>query len=227
MAMRPTARTLLSLSFAIGCGCHAALAQESDLGRRPFGGEYPPPLVESSPAPTATYPQTGARTQANATAPGLTRTTGPALSGPTTTLPAERPSFFWSPFSYVRWPEIHIPEFHMPAITIPRPQLPRPTWWFGKSDVDEARNAWVETSPEAERPSPLQAVTNGVRQVGESTRSAWRKTVDVFTPNGDAKPPRVAGRETQPPFWSRMFSPEQPKGPETVPEWMAQERLKP
>jgi hypothetical protein len=111
---------------------------------------------------------------------------------------------------------------------MPQFTLPRPKWWFSKSEVDEARNSWVETRPAPEQPSPLQAVTNGVRQVGASTRAAWRKTVDVFTPSEeDARPPRMARRGSQPSFWSRMFAPEEPKTPETVPEWMAQERIKP
>ena len=133
---------------------------------------------------------------------------------------------FQSPFANVTWPE-----FHMPEVSIPKPQLPR--LWPKREQVDTARNAWVEKSPNPARPSPLQAVSDGVRRVGDSTRTAWRKTVDAVTPGEPAPsvgaPPQVARRNQQPPLWKRMFGIEapEPQGPRTVTEWMAQERLDP
>jgi hypothetical protein len=116
----------------------------------------------------------------------------------------------------------------MPQLTVPRPQLPD---WPGKAEATEARNAWVEKSPDPARPSPWQAVTNGASRVRESTKTAWRKTVDVLTPGEpSATPPRVAERSPEPSFWNRMFpgdTPQAPEGPRTVNEWMGQERLKP
>jgi hypothetical protein len=140
-----------------------------------------------------------------------------AQSPPTTTDAPDRAPFFPSPFAHFRWPEF----------TMPKPQLPRTP---GQAEADKARNAWVENSPDPARPSPWQAVTQGANRVGQSTKAAWRKTVDVLTPGEPttAPPPRVAERNAQPSFWRRMFpgGDQQPtEGPRTVNEWMGQERL--
>jgi hypothetical protein len=131
-----------------------------------------------------------------------------------------------SPTSKVSWPRIHMPEF-----SLPKPRLPRPQLWPQESEVSEARNAWVKENPNPNKPSPLQAVKQGAQRVGDSTRNAWHKTVDVLTP-GDSperRSSRIARRDIKPPFWKRMFGAgkSQPEGPRTVTEWMAQERLDP
>lgn len=221
--MRPMARTWLVFCFAIGWCGQLGQAQETILGSWPFAEEEAAEQVESSTARSTTYPRTAAQP-----VPPNSGLQYPNMQPqmPEPELEAERPWFLRSPFAYVHWPE-----FHMPEIVIPKPTLPRPSLWFGKSDVEEARNTWVQESPDPERPSPLQAVTDGVRQVGASTRAAWRKTVNVFTPGqrSDASP-RYAQRDSQPSFWRRMFAVEDrkaPEGPRTVTEWMEQERIKP
>jgi hypothetical protein len=94
-----------------------------------------------------------------------------------------------------------------------------------------ARNSWVEKSPEFKDPSPLDAMNDRARRIGQSTRAAWDKTVDALTPSDgpDANSSRVARRDNGPPFWKRMFGnePPQTQGPQTVTEWMAQERVDP
>jgi hypothetical protein len=119
----------------------------------------------------------------------------------------------------------------MPDVSLPKPRLPRPQLWPRKSEVDSARNAWAENSTDPMRPSPLQAAKDGVRRVGDSTRTAWRKTVDALTPGNAAadQSSRIAGRDSRPPLWKRMFAADQPQpqGPRTVTEWMAQDRLDP
>jgi hypothetical protein len=132
---------------------------------------------------------------------------------------------FQSPFANITWPQ-----FHMPQVTFPKPQMPR--LWPKRKQVDAARNAWVEKSQDPARPSPLQAVADGARRVGDSTRAAWHKTVDSLTPGEPARTvdnPQLASRDSQPPLWKRMFGINQPEpeGPRTVTEWMAQERLDP
>jgi hypothetical protein len=128
-------------------------------------------------------------------------------------------------------PIISWPRFHMPEFSLPKPRLPRPQLWPQRSQIDDARNAWVERSPDPSRPSPLQAAKEGVRRVGDSTRTAWRKTIDALTPGAATAPrsSRIARREPQPPLWKRMFAAHetQPQGPRTVTEWMAQDRLDP
>jgi hypothetical protein len=134
----------------------------------------------------------------------------------TPTDPAPRTSFF---------PTLTWPEFQRPQL--PKLQLP---FWAREEAVDQTRNAWVAKGPDPAKPSPWQAMTDGAQRVGTSTKSAWRKTVDIFTP-GDSSTPapsrRLARRE-EPSFWGRIFGGEsEPQGPQTVTEWMGQERIKP
>lgn len=89
----------------------------------------------------------------------------------------------------------------------------------------------MEKQAEPESASPWQVVTEGTHRLGESTRNAWHKTVDALTPSSmkaNAPPaPRTARRE---PLWRRALGlgeEEKPEGPQTVTEWMAQERLNP
>jgi hypothetical protein len=131
-------------------------------------------------------------------------------------LPEKEPSFFPG----FAWPEFQMPYFPKPRM----PSLP------GKQELDQARNTWVEPSPEPAKPSPWQAVNMGATRVKESSANAWHKTVDLLTPGSDDTPPartRVAQRE--PSLWNRWFSSGETEreGPQTVPEWMAQERIKP
>jgi hypothetical protein len=77
----------------------------------------------------------------------------------------------------------------------------------------------------------MQALSDGAHRAGDRTRAAWRKTVDVLTP-GEPDPrtaPRIASRDAKPPFWKRMFGAQEPQseGPQTIPQWMAQDRVDP
>jgi hypothetical protein len=130
---------------------------------------------------------------------------------------ADRPPIVEWPFPRVIWPKM--PEF-------PKPRLPQV--FPSESQIDETKNAWTGQSADPQRPSPLQAVRDSAQRVGESTRAAWRKTVDTLTPGQrNAAPSRIASRELQPPFWKRMFAPqpEPPQGPRTMSEWVGQDRV--
>jgi hypothetical protein len=232
----------------IACWCGAAVAEEPRTRWWPFGGQSEAEAVEEHALPAA-WPQAtpaAAELESAGSAAGGSAAY-PSTSYPSTPYPtagadataalephesgavgdysteeySERRWMFQSPLMRISWPRIH-----MPAM----PRLPRPQLWPRKTEVDEARNAWMQSSPDPARPSPLQAVRQGAQRVRESTRSAWRKTVDVLTP-GDASSSdssRIARRETQP-FWKRMLTVEEPEppGPRTIPEWLAQERLEP
>lgn len=116
------------------------------------------------------------------------------------------------------WPDFEVPKPHMPQ------------FWASKPEVDDARNAWTGKSIEPENASPWQVVTEGTQRLGESARKAWHKTVDALTPDSlsadDRPAPRVAQRA---PIWKRALGlgEEEPEGPQTVTEWMSQERLNP
>ncbi len=222
--MRHAARRMLGVCLVVGCCCHNASSEESKSSWWPFGGDdkveaaeptttapvVPPPVMATSPADSATQ--------------GTTEEALPDV-GPV----KDRPWMIQSPLAKVSWPELR-----MPKVALPKPQLPRPSIWPDQSKAEDAKNSWVEKKPEPERPSPLQAVKNGAHSVSESTKTAWRKTVDAVTPGDQTAGntpanPRMAHRDPvgQPSFWDRMTGKEEPKpeGPRTISEWMSQDRV--
>jgi hypothetical protein len=210
--MRHSMRALLSVMLVGWCCCQT-VAAESGSRWWPFGGNRSADV----PQPSDVTPSVGM-----SAASGIEQQA--PLPQYSSEVESERRWMIESPLAKVSWPRVHLPE-------VPKPQLPTPRLWPKKSEVDAARNTWVEESPDPERPSPLQAMTDGARRVRHSTRAAWDKTVDVVTQtdraNSDSS--RVARREARPPLWKRMFGGEeqQTQGPQTVTEWMAQERLEP
>lgn len=182
-----------------------AKAEEARSRWWPFGANSADAAAPSPGTSTAMQglPSSGG---AAAAVPATSESPMPSIAGPSrgaasTGMPLEEePSWMIrSPFARVSWPRIQLPEVH----------LPRPRLWPQKAEVDDVRNAWVGQEDEPARPSPLQAAKQGAHRVAESTRSAWRKTVDFLTPD--------------------MFAAEEPPpaGPRTVTEWMAQDRLDP
>jgi hypothetical protein len=126
---------------------------------------------------------------------------------------------FKSPRTKVSWPSLHVPKFQNPF-----------TAGADKSAA-ASRNSWVEKTPEPPRKSPLQVMNDGAKRVGTSTKNAWHKTVDVLTPGESSTASsrsKVAQRPVKPPFWKRMMGQnDELQGPQTVPEWMAQQRVQP
>ncbi|MCI0331781.1 MAG: hypothetical protein L0228_00980 [Planctomycetes bacterium] len=210
--MRHSMRALLGVML-VGWSCCQAMATEAGSKWWPFG--------QRRDAEVARLPYA---------APSAA-TSAPSMPGEQPSLPqyptAEVPERRWminSPLAKVSWPRVHMPE-------LPKFQMP-PSPWPKKSEIDAARNSWVERSPDPLKPSPLQAVTDGARRVGQSTRRAWDKTVDAITPGDRSQPnsSRIARREDRPSIWKRMFGaddPRQVEGPQTITEWMAQDRIDP
>jgi hypothetical protein len=215
--MRYTTRVLLGLSFAMILGPAATAAEQSGVRLWPFGGDRTG-NSEVTGNSLATKSPAAANAGSSAAMPSIP---------PTTRYTDELPEQHWmlnSPLARVSWPRIHMPE-----VSLPKPKIPRPQIWPRKSQVDDARNAWIQTSPDPARPTPLQAMQQGAQRVGQSTRTAWRKTVDVLTP-GEASStpdPRVAERDAKPTLWQRMrgTQPEQKQGSQTVTEMLSQERI--
>jgi hypothetical protein len=136
--MRHTARVLLVLLAVAYCPA-AMAAEQSGLRLWPFRGDRTDnsELTGNSLAPKA---------PATATAgPSATMPSQP----PTTRYTDELPEQHWmlnSPLARVSWPRIHMPE-----VSLPKPKIPRPQIWPRKSQVDDARNAWVQKSPDPAR----------------------------------------------------------------------------
>ena len=213
--MRHIARVLLGLLLSV-CFAKASAADESRFRLWPFGGDR---------ANGAELTGNSLSTNPSATATGNSAATpsqAPTSSYSADALP-ERRWMVQSPLARVSWPRIHMPE-----VSMPRPNFPRPEWLSRKSQIDDARNGWIQKSPDPARPTPLQAMQQGAQRVGQSTRTAWRKTVDALTPGEvpSAADPRVAARE-KPPLWQRLRGAEQPQKPgsQTVTEMLSQERI--
>ena len=220
--MRHIAWVLLGLLLSL-CGAKASAAEESGFRLWPFGRDRAnnqeltqnslPPLPSATAAPSSPAAMTAQTATGNL---------------PTETMPEQR-WMFKSPLARVSWPRIHMPEFSMRPPKLPRPNLPRPQWPSTESRVDDTRNTWMQDGPHLDRPTPLRAMQQGAQRVGQGTRTAWRKTVDVLTPGQapTAADPRVAARDEKPPFWKRLGGTEQPKKPgsQTVSEMLSQERI--
>ena len=211
--MQHSMRALLGV-ILVGWSCGDTLAAESGPKWWHFG--------QGREADVTLPPETARGAEAMAPASANQQPSMPQYSS--TEVP-ERRWMLNSPLAKVSWPRVHMPE-------LPKPQLP-PSPWPKKSEIDAARNSWVESNPDPLKPSPMQAMSNGARRVGQSTRAAWDKTVDVFTPGNQAElsgsSSRVARRD-RPPVWERMFGSndlQKKEGSQTIPEFMAQDRLGP
>jgi hypothetical protein len=216
-AMRHIACVLLGLLLSAIC-CSSASAEESRFRFWPFSRDRANDVELTG---NSLSPNSSAPTAASSAAVMPSQTATGSYSN--ATMPEQR-WMIQSPMSRVSWPRIHMPEFSMPRSTVARPQ-----WWSQKPPVEDSRNTWVQKSAEPPRTSPLQAMQQGAQRVGQSTRTAWRKTVDALTP-GDASAaadPRVAARDQKPPFWKRLGGTEQPQkqGSQTVSEMLSQERI--
>lgn len=218
--MRHAARQLLGVCVVVGCCCHSVHAEEAKSSWWPFGGGDEPAAAE----PSTTAP----------VVPPPVVTTSPAQRATEEPLPdvgpvKDRPWMIQSPFAKVSWPELR-----MPKLAFSKPDLPERAAFPDHSKAEAAKNSWMEQPPEAARPSPLQVVKNGAHTLSESTKTAWRKTVDAVTPGDQSagktpNNPRMAHRDlaVERSFWDRMTGNEEPKqeGPRTITEWMAQDRV--
>lgn len=231
MAMRDTARALAGVMLVVCCSRDMAAA-ETGSKWWPFGRHeettvaQPPGAVAPTAMPLFRQQPTGAMAGSGMSTaapihqqPQLQQQT--QLPQDPTDTSTERRWMVDSPFRKASWPRL----------ALPKPQLPQTKLWLDKSETEAARNAWVEKSPEPTKPSPLQAMKDGAHRVGDSTKTAWHKTVDALTPGDSSSQSgsRIARREIRPPFWKRMLGAKEAElqGPQTIPEWMAQRRLEP
>lgn len=239
--MRHTFRAPLGILLVI-VGCQTALAETSARRWWPFGGnEEPAPTSapattaapQFTPSPTTTLPPSAAITPIGpsdstpvAAPPVTNHAQVPATQLPQTRKDADRPPIIESPFAGFKWPTMKMPQLGRSKTNSPQQQL-------GATSPSAAGqpNSWVEKQPEPPRASPTQMVANGAHRVAEGTRSAWRKTVDLVTPGEPTPttPPRFAEQEPRRPLWDRMFGPKEPEpqGAQTIPQWMAQDRVDP
>jgi len=218
--MRHTWCALVGLTLLI-CWTQTASAE---TGSRwwPFGqkDEAAAELPPVTPAPSATTsPLLGSESYGNSPQLGVTAPLGPQSQGaavpPETT--AKESWMYKSDKGKVGWPRLNKPK--LPSFTAKQP-------------TEAPRNSWVQPEPVTPKPSPLKPITDGASKVGKSTKAAWHKTVDAITP-GEPKSPssrtsgaRIAKKETQPPFWKRMWGEKpEPQPSQTMPGFIAQQRV--
>jgi hypothetical protein len=178
----------------------------------------------SAAAPAAETPAPPAVTSAAPTSTPATDTAGPA---------SEKTWHAWPPAPKWGFSEMTIPD-ESPVIA-PPPERKRSR--FGKPAYRQSRptrNSWAQppaaatAAAEAPATGPWESVSKGARRMSESTRNAWKKTVEIMTP-GDPTGTQVVEREPRVSWWDRMWGSddEAAEGPQTVTEWMAQDRLDP
>jgi hypothetical protein len=181
--MRPTACALLTIIVIAAWGGPNANAEEASFWRWPFGRKA---VSEPAAGPISAGPMNSLQPAAppGAVSPGAVASGAPPSPYAQAPLsqgsnpPISAPHWMYeSPTSRVSWPRIHMPEF-----SLPKPRLPRPQLWPRQEQVDEARNAWVQDSPDPSRPSPFQAVKQGAQRVGDSTRLAGTKRSTCLRP---------------------------------------------
>jgi hypothetical protein len=87
------------------------------------------------------------------------------------------------------------------------------------------KNTWAQQPASATSAKPG---TSAWKSMTDGTRKAWHKTVDYVTPGESATEAPVVSTDPGPSWWARMWGAgDKPQGPQTVTEWMAQDRLDP
>ncbi|MEQ8846483.1 hypothetical protein [Botrimarina sp.] len=106
-----------------------------------------------------------------------------------------------SPFFQVGWPKV---------------ELPKINWKPGFGGADEAP-AGTGENPVSRA---LDRMATGSRNAADKVRSAWGSAIDALTPGGG----EAQTAQKEPGFWSRLLAPEEPVGPRTTTEFLAQDR---
>ncbi len=106
----------------------------------------------------------------------------------------------------VSWPSIPAPKITLPEFNPPKISFP----WSG----EEGQSFFA----------PIEA---GAKKIGEGTKQAWNGFKGLVSPSSRPQASRAQSKPKEP-FWQRLFTPKkEPKGPQTVGEWMSQPRLDP
>lgn len=96
---------------------------------------------------------------------------------------------------------------------------------FGKPEHESRpRNTWAQQPASTATPTESESTWQAMKT---HTHNAWSKTVDFVTP-GEGTETAVVAAEPRESWWKRMWGSDEPDdGPQTITEWMAQDRLDP
>lgn len=113
-----------------------------------------------------------------------------------------------SPFFKVGWPKFEMPKF---------------AWKPGGGDDSVAAPTGPTENPISRA---LDKVTATSRKASDGVRNAWGSAVGKLSSlGGGGDKASTRGQEEEPGFFARLFAPEEPRAPETMSEWIAQDRV--
>lgn len=205
--MRFTTRPVLGVLLAVAVG-NIGFAEESKSHWWSFGGDKE---VASSPASVTPAP--------------TMKPASPAVT------PVEDESWFsWPSMRKLSWFESSTTTTTDPFTTgapvaTDATTKRRARTNYGKpAHLQRPRNTWAQQpaseKQQATSTSPWHAMT-------ESTKSAWHKTVEYVSP-GESSDKEVVATDSHESWWHKMWGGEEEhQGPQTVTEWMAQDRIDP
>jgi hypothetical protein len=219
--MRCTIRPILGMLLAAAMGS-GGFCQETKAPWWHFGRDK-----EVASAPAAVTP-------APSVTPSLGVTPSPTFTPSPTITPEVAPV---EDESWVKWPKMPKMTWLEPkeetivtdpfASTPPATTQPRQSRSQYGNQLHRTRpkNTWAQQPASSttidNNPSAWKSMTNG-------TKSAWHKTVDWVTPCDSASEAPVVADDTLPSWWASMWGAEdESQGPQTVTEWMAQDRIDP
>lgn len=123
---------------------------------------------------------------------------------------AEGEAMVDSPFFKLGWPKIKMPKF---------------TWKPGLGGGDEA----AHTGKPSENPvsQALDKVAASSKKASVGVRNAWGSAMGKLSSlgGGGEDTSRQTAKDDKPGFFARLFAPEEPRAPETMSEWLAQDRV--
>jgi hypothetical protein len=208
--MRYSTRALLGVMLAVALSAHGS-AEETKAPWWHFGGGKGAPSAPATVAPAPTM-----------------RPASPAMTPSPPVASEEKESWFswpkWFESSTAAKPQSNDPFMTGSAVATATPSR-QPRTHYGKpAHRPKPRNAWAQQPASAKTQAPS---SSPWKSLADGTRSAWHKTVDYVSPSATTPAASVA-REPHESWWHRMWgSDEKQQGPQTVTEWMAQDRLDP
>jgi hypothetical protein len=224
--MRHFARVLIGVALAASCSQSVA-ADSSSSSWWPWGHDAAKPAPQSALGTGGSTQLANPNTGGSVSRPLIGAAQSPLAGNDSAAKESKDSKDHWmlsSPSGKVSWPHLTMPK--LPSSS---------TSTADKKKSETKHNSWVEKTPTLPKPSPMKAVSEQAHKVTKATKDTWHKTVDAVTPGSSTPPqnnsnnsPRIAKKEMDPPWYKRMFGAKSElQPPQTVPQWMAQQRLDP
>ena len=106
----------------------------------------------------------------------------------------------------------------------PTEESASPWGWMKMPSVTMPKVSWPKMPAD-----PLAPIKSSAKKVSDGGKKAWEGTKEIFTGGKSDQPAaRVANAGDSPSWWERLTGGEkkqEPEGPATINEWMAQKRV--